>query len=227
MRKRKTVLIIAAHPDDELLGCAGTVRKYVEEGWEAVSLILGEGLRSRGKAGVSKIKELKRHALAANAQIGISEVCFEGLPDNSFDSIPLLTIIKKVEKYVARFSPDVIFTHFAKDLNIDHRLTFQAVMTACRPQPGVKHPEIYCFEVPSSTDYGQFSPDNAFSPNTFINIEKEIDLKLKALSNYTTEMRSAPHSRSLAGIKVLAQYRGAMAGLRYAEAFLLIRKIVD
>lgn len=225
MNNKKTILIIAAHPDDELLGCAGTVHKYVQQGATAVSVILGEGLRARGKASGKQLTELKKHAVDANAKIGISKVYFESLPDNQFDSVPILKIIKIIEKYIGQYSPDVIFTHFSNDLNVDHQLTFKAVMTACRPQPGFKHPDIYCFEVSSSTDYALISVHNAFVPNVYVNIENEIDVKLAALAKYKTEMRSFPHTRSIAGVKILAQCRGVAVGLKFAEAFQLIRRI--
>jgi LmbE family N-acetylglucosaminyl deacetylase len=221
----KTILIIAAHPDDELLGCAGTVRKYIKRGYKTVSVILGEGMRSRGKITDSSLKKLKADACNANKKVGIDKVCFESLPDNQFDSVPLLKIIKIVEKYFAQYSPDIIFTHFAHDLNVDHRLTFQAVMTACRPQPGFKHPDIYSFEVPSSTDYNEIDIQNVFVPNTYIDINEEIDLKLSALALYKTEMKEYPHSRSIEGIKIMAQSRGAKVGLRFAEAFQLVRSV--
>ena len=225
MKDKKIILIIAAHPDDELLGCAATVYKYVQQGATAVSVILGEGLRARGKASGKQLSELKKHAIDANAKIGVSKVHFDNLPDNQFDSVPILKIIKIIEKYIAKYSPDIVFTHFSNDLNVDHQLTFKAVITACRPQPGFKHPDIYCFEVPSSTDYALISMHSAFVPNVYINIENEIDIKLAALAKYKTEMRSFPHTRSIAGIKILSQYRGVAAGLKFAEAFQLIRRI--
>src|SRR6185503_7438626 len=222
----KTILIIAAHPDDELLGCAGTVCKYIEQGYKAVSVILGEGMTSRGESFRSKLKELQGHAQLANKTIGIKTVHFESFPDNQFDSRPLLEIIKVVEKYVAKYKPSIIFTHFDGDLNVDHYQTFQAVMTACRPQPGFDHPDIYCFEVPSSTDYNDIRQETAFVANVYEDISATIDLKIKALAHYKTEMRDYPHSRSLEAIRILAQYRGVKVGLKFAEAFKLVRKIV-
>ncbi|MBU0469185.1 MAG: PIG-L family deacetylase [Candidatus Omnitrophica bacterium] len=223
--KSKNILIIAAHPDDELLGCAGTVNKFIKNKYEATSLILGEGLGARGKASAGKLKTLKDHSKKANKIIGVNHVLFENLPDNMFDSVPLLKITKIVEKHILKLSPDIIFTHFENDLNIDHRLTFSAVMTACRPQPGFKHPDIYSFEIPSSTDYGDFSLKNAFVPNTYFDIKDEIELKLSALKEYKTEMRDYPHTRSIEGINLLAKYRGLKVGLEFAEAFQLVRKV--
>src|SRR5262245_40288742 len=124
----KTLLIIAAHPDDELLGCAGTVKKYIARGYKAVSVILGEGMTSRGEKFRAKIDGLRDNALKANKTVGIKTVHFENLPDNRFDSKPLLDVVKIVEKYIAQYQPEIIFTHFGKDLNVDHQQTFKAVM---------------------------------------------------------------------------------------------------
>ncbi len=222
----KNVLIIAAHPDDELLGCAGTVHKLIKNGSKATSLILGEGMKSRGNIEESMLKGLRADTVMANKEIGITKVHFEQLPDNQFDSLPLLEVVKVVEKYVDEIKPDIIFTHFGGDLNIDHRMTFEAVLTACRPQPGFHHPEIYCFEVPSATDYHEIGQCNAFVPNVHVDIEDEINVKIKALAHYQTEMRPFPHSRSLEGIKILAQARGVRVGCAYVEAFVLVRKII-
>ncbi len=225
MNKNKTVLIVAAHPDDELLGCGATVAKLIQQGAQAISVILGEGMTSRDVIQEKAVPNLHKDALKANEIIGIKKVHFENLPDNRFDTVALLDIVKLVEKYVRTYSPDILLTHFEYDLNVDHGITFRAVMTACRPQPGFKYPDIYTFEIPSSTDYSEIQPQNMFVPNVHIDVSEHIDLKLKALAAYHTEMRDYPHTRSLEAIKVMAQHRGVKVGLKFAEAFQLIRKI--
>jgi len=141
--------------------------------------------------------------------------------DNKFDMIPLLDIVKKVEEYIERIKPDIIYTHYEYDLNIDHRITYQAVITACRPCNIYCPKEIYSFEVLSSTEW----QPNTFNPNVFVNIENEIKDKIKALRKYKSEMRKFPHSRSIEGVRTLAKYRGMQSGLKFAEAFILMRKI--
>ena len=225
MKSKKNILIVAAHPDDELLGCGGTVLKLKKVGYHVTSLILGEGATSRSNHQKSDVKKLRKDALKANQLIGIEKVHFADFTDNRFDSISLLKVIKLVEKYIARYSPEIIFTHHQHDLNIDHRITFQAVLTACRPVPGFKHPDIYSFEIPSSTDWNEIHQMNAFVPNVFVNIKDEIEKKMAALACYKTEMRPYPHSRSIEGIRILAQFRGIRVGLEYAEAFQLIRSL--
>ncbi len=225
--KDKKILIIAAHPDDEILGCGGIIGKLSSENMIS-ALILGLGITSRGEENSEEqIESLRQNALNAHRIIGIKNTIFENLPDNSFDTISLLEIVKLVESHINKINPDVIFTHHHSDLNIDHRLTFQAVITSCRPQPDFNHPDIYCFEIPSSTDWQVLTGENSFKPNIFINISSTIDLKINALENYKSEMRAYPHSRSLKGIEIMAQNWGRIVGKEFVEAFELVRSIRD
>ncbi|EAC1787038.1 PIG-L family deacetylase [Campylobacter coli] len=222
----KKILIIAAHPDDEVLGCFGTVSKFIKEGYEAYTLILGEGKTSRvANKNEIKYKEfeiLENEALKANQSIGIKELFREKFPDNRFDSVPLLDIIKSIEKIKNILKPDIIFTHYAKDLNIDHQITFKAVLTATRPLINENVREIYSFEVLSSTEWNY---PTSFSPNVFFDISDTLEDKIKAMSYYQSELCEFPHPRSLDGIKLQAQYHGLRVGLKNAEAFKLIRGI--
>lgn len=223
--KNKKILIIVAHPDDEILGCGGTSAKLSLENQIHI-LILVDAITSRkDNISESELKELKQTTIKATEILGIRDIYFENLPDNSFDSIPLLKIIKKIDAYISKINPDIIFTHHHSDLNIDHRLTFQAVLTCCRPQPNFNHPDIYAFEIPSSTDWQNITGDNIFKPNVFIDISNTINLKLKALESYKSEMQEYPHSRSIKGVKIMAQDWGRKVGRNYVEAFELIRSI--
>ncbi len=224
MRNNK-VLIVAAHPDDEVLGCGGTIAKLASDN-EIHALILVDRITSR-KLDIpeSELKELRDTTSNAHKLLKIKETYFENFPDNSFDKLPLLDLVKKVDEYITKIKPDIIFTHHHADLNIDHRMTFQAVLTCCRPQPNFKHPDIYSFEIPSSTEWQVLSGENVFKPNIFIDISDTIEKKLKALEIYKAEMRDYPHSRSLEGVKLMAQDWGRKVGKRYIEAFELIRSI--
>ena len=225
--KNKKILVIAAHPDDEILGCGGTIAKLTRDN-EIYCLILGEGITSRSLDDIgAKLDLLKKNAIQAQKILGIKEIFFERFSDNQFDGTPLLDIVKKVEEYVYKIRPDIIFTHHHSDLNIDHRLTFQAVLTCCRPQPGFKHPDIYCFEIPSSTDWQILAGEKTFKPNVFIDISDTLEIKLKALKSYKSEMRDYPHSRSLKGVKIMSQDWGRKMGKTNIEAFCLIRSIRD
>ncbi|WP_458700355.1 PIG-L deacetylase family protein [Sulfurospirillum sp. 1307] len=217
----KKILIVAAHPDDEVLGCFGTVARLIKEGYEAYTLILGEGKTSRGE-GKKEIEELKQEIKKANDKIGIKKVFTYNFPDNSFDSIPLLDIVKTVLHVKEKVKPNIIFTHYENDLNIDHRLTYQAVITATRPMEDEYVKEIYSFEILSSTEWNY---PLSFSPDTFFDISDTIDLKIDAMREYQSELCAFPHPRSLEGIKLNANYWGMRVGKQAVEAFKSIRVV--
>jgi len=222
---RHRVLVVAAHPDDEVLGCGGTVARKVKNGCEAYTLILGQGIASRYKKANSQkirdqIEELKKCVYAANKIIGVKEVFTHDFPDNKFDTVPLLDIVKVIEQIKGKVKPSTIFTHYEKDLNIDHQITYKAVLTATRPLPNEVVKEIYSFEVLSSTEW---SYPTTFSPDVFFDISETIALKMKAMSEYKSELKEFPHPRSLQAIRLGAEYWGMKVGMRYAEAFKVVR----
>jgi len=221
------ILIVAAHPDDEILGCGGTVAKMIKSGYHAKTIILGTGISSRDNIADSEkeIKNLRERSVNANDVLGIDEVVFHDLPDNAFDTVKLLDIVKIVEKEIFEYRPDIIFTHYGEDLNIDHRITFQSVITACRPDVSGYNPDIYSFFVPSSTDWNEVSPLKSFTPNVFIEVSDTIKIKLDSLSMYDSEMRPYPHSRSIRSIEVFSQYWGNRVCRESCEPFVLIRTI--
>lgn len=223
----KRILVVAAHPDDEVLGCGGTVAKLIRRGYQAYTLILGEGVTSRDDARDTgkrrkKIESLGLQACNANKILGVKKVFMPGFADNRFDSVPLLDIVKTVEKIKNEVSPDIIFTHNSSDLNIDHQLTYKAVITAVRPLAGESVKDIFSFEVLSSTEWNYPS---VFSPDVFFNITETLNLKLRAMRAYAGELKAFPHPRSLEGIRVNALQRGMQIGTKYAEAFKCVRSI--
>jgi len=231
------ILIIVAHPDDEVLGMGGTILKHVKNKDDVTVAYLTTGITSRrsltysntssyelSNSELSKMKkqiiDLQSDAKKALKILRAKKSIFFDFPDNEMDSIPLLKIIKKVEKLISKEKPDMVYTSHFKDLNVDHRTVFEAVLTACRPFAfSVK--EILCFETLSSTEW-TFSYD--FQPNYFVNIEKELDSKIKAMKVYKNELRKFPHPRSLENIKISAQRWGTVCGFKAAEAFQIIRK---
>lgn len=225
MTKRR-ILVVAAHPDDEILGCGGTVAKLSQDN-DVYSLVLGEGVTSRDlKRQRSKRKSdllsLQREMKRANKILGVKELFSADLPDNRFDSVALLDITKHIEKLIAKLQPHTIYTHYGKDLNIDHQLTYQAVLTATRPLPDQSVQEVYAFETVSSTE---FNFPLSFSPNTFSDITDFLDIKIKALAEYKSEMRPLPHPRSLEHVRHVAKYWGTRVGMQSAEAFQTVRKL--
>ena len=221
----KKVLIVAAHPDDEVLGCFGTVSKLIKQGYEAYTLILSGGKTSRGEVEQSELDNLKQEMLNANKLIGVKEVFQADFPDNAFDSVPLLTIVKKIEEIKNKIKPEIIFTHHIGDMNIDHQITHKAVLTATRPMEDECVKTIYSMEVPSSTEWNSFSRETAFIPNIFFDVTETIDAKVNAMACYKSELREYPHPRSLQFIKELAKTNGIKVGLEYSENFMLIRGI--
>lgn len=218
----QNVLVIVAHADDEALGCGGTIAKRVERGDTVQLLILADGVTSRPD--VLSVDAICRNQAAEKAAkiLGIHNTIRLDMPDNSLDTLPLLQIVKEIENVIQKLKPNVIYTHHYGDLNIDHRVTHQAVMTACRPLPDNCVKEIYTFEALSSTEWN--SPFiHPFVPQLFVDITDYVSTKMRALNAYSLEMRPAPHTRSFEHIHALALHRGHSAGLAAAEAFMVMR----
>jgi N-acetylglucosamine malate deacetylase 1 len=226
----KQVLIVAAHPDDEILGCGGTIAKHSAMGDEVHVLILAEGITSRSdqrhpELCSKELSELAKAAQKANNILGVTDLQLKSLPDNRMDSLDRLEIIKLLEEVINVLKPEIVYTHHAGDLNIDHRMTHEAVVTACRPIPGQVVKKLLFFEVASSTEYQVAGTFQVFNPNWFVDISKTLSLKLEALGAYQSEMRAWPHARSLKSLEALANWRGASIGVEAAESFMLGRYI--
>ncbi|HEY3375039.1 MAG TPA: PIG-L family deacetylase [Candidatus Aquicultor sp.] len=225
------ILVVVAHPDDEILGCGGTIARHTKQGDVVHVAILAEGLTSRSdkrdrEAYRDKLSELAAFAQRANEIIGVSSLTLLNLPDNRMDSIDVLDVVKTVETLVEKTRSDVVYTHHAGDLNIDHSIVHNAVITACRPVPGCTVKQLLFFEIPSSTEWQVPGSVSYFMPNWFVDITGVLSLKLEALAAYNSEMRDWPHPRSLRAAEYLAGWRGASVGVEAAEAFILGRNIV-
>jgi LmbE family N-acetylglucosaminyl deacetylase len=224
------IAIIAAHPDDEVLGCGGTLARLANEGHQVHILLMADGESSRGgaeqpiDAGLLSARNMA--AETACKILGCASVEALNLPDNRLDGMDRLDVIKQIEHFVELYRPSTVFTHHAGDVNIDHRVVHDAVIAACRPQP--EHPvkELLFFEVPSSTEWRPPGSAITFAPNLFYDISTTFTLKLKALQVYESELRTFPHTRSLKAVESLAQWRGATVGVEAAEAFVLGRKVI-
>ena len=230
--QNKKILVVVAHPDDELLGLGASMHKLVNEQNCIVRVvILGEGLTSRSELRDTEKweKELLIHRQnieSARIAIGYESVGVYDFPDNRFDTVALLDITKIIEKEKVKFCPDIIFTHHGGDLNIDHQRTFEAVMTATRPMDNEKVSTIITFETPSGTEWIASSEPRRFIPNLFIEVsEINLEAKINGMESYEFEKRKFPHPRSPKALKILAQQRGITVGKFYAEAFQIIRFI--
>lgn len=223
--KKNNLLIVAAHPDDEIIGCGGTILK-LKKNYNIEAIFMTDGISSRYKKNTprKKIKNRREECLRVFKYLKIKKPTFCNFPDNQMDKVPLIEIVKVLEKKINKFKPNTIMTHFENCLNIDHRLTYQAVITAARPLKNSSVKKILSFEVPSSTDWALFSKKN-FQPNYFVDISIYIKKKIHALKLYKSELKKYPHSRSIKNIKSLAQIRGTSCGVNYAEGFVMSRYI--
>ncbi len=223
------VLVVAAHPDDEVLGCGGTIAKLSADGHSVSIGILGEGVTSRfeerGGADAGLVDDLHDRCRQAAKMLGANEPLIENFPDNRFDTVPLLEIIKTIEKWVAQVKPQLVYTHSQGDLNVDHSIVFRATLTALRPVSGCPVRSLYTYEVPSSTEWAMERVNVPFRPNTFVDISETLETKISALKAYESEVRAFPHPRSPEALRAIAQRWGMVAGLNAAEAFELIRSI--
>lgn len=223
------VLVLAAHPDDEVLGCGGTMARLAAEGAAVHVGFLADGVSSRWAVGAdpsqwqAELATRRAAAQKACAILGSASVSFSDFPDNRLDTVALLDIIKIIESLIESHQPETVLTHHAGDLNVDHRRVHEAVVTACRPQRGHPVATLLTFEVPSSTEWQLPQSGATFAPNWFVDISASLDRKLAALDAYAAELRNWPHPRSRQAVEHLARWRGATIGADAAEAFILGR----
>lgn len=221
-----TILVLAAHPDDEVLGCGGTIARATAEGERVTIAILGQGAASRHAGGDPQasqdINRLVAASRAAAGILGVMDVRHFGLPDNRFDTVDLLDVVKLIEALADELQPERVYVQHGGDLNIDHAITFRAAMTAFRPLPGSSARALLAYEVVSSSEwaFGKFAP--VFVADTFVDIGPYLDAKLAAMNAYAGELREFPHPRSPQALRMLAGERGSRVGLVAAEAFATI-----
>ncbi len=218
----RTILVVAAHPDDEVLGCGATLARHAAAGDRVYVVTLADGVGARG-ADAGALARRREAATAAARALGCeAPVCLD-FPDNRLDGVVLLELVKAVEAEVARVTPAIVYTHHGGDLNIDHALTSRAVLTACRPLPGSSVRALYGFETASSTEWSP-ATEAAFEPQRFVDVGGFLETKLEALACYREELREYPHPRSPEAVSALARWRGAQAGMVAAEAFTVLRQ---
>lgn len=238
-----TVIVIAAHPDDEVIGCGGTIACHTADGDDVHILIMAQGITSRneyqdkeqsfGEQNSKELIELAKAAKDAGRVLGASSVELLSFPDNQMDNVLLLDVVKEIEKRIKTIQPSIVYTHHIGDVNIDHQIVNKAVVTACRPMPGQCVKTLLFFEVASSTEWQPGMCGACFVPDWFQNIsvsavDKQtcLEKKVEALHIYNSEMRDFPHSRSIKALTCLAKWRGASVGVDAAEAFMLGRNVL-
>lgn len=217
-------LVIAAHPDDEVLGVGGTIAKYTNSGVDVYICILSEGATARYED--KMVTELKACASKASMILGAKKVYFEELPDERLDLMPFIDVIKPIEKLISEIKPDIVFTHHRGDANTDHQIIFKATIAATRTLHGNSVKKILCYEVPSSTEQSPPFLEYAFIPNVFVDITETIDKKTEAMQAYPSEIGEWPHPRSIEALTVTAKHWGIKVGLDAVEAFMLVREVI-
>ena len=233
------ILVIAAHPDDEVLGMGGTIVKHINSGNEVKILIMSTGISARrsvnyksnstyetdsnlNKKMTKQIQKLKVDAKNAAKILGTKNLELLDFPDNEMDTVSNLKITKTIEHIINDFKPKIVYTHSRIDINVDHRIIHDAVLTATRPKFSNSISEVISFEVPSSSEWNF---PNVFSPNIFVDISKELKTKLKAMKAYKNEIEKFPHPRSVEALEAYAKKWGSVSGFMAAEAFSLLRKL--
>ena len=230
--RNRRILVVVAHPDDEILGIGATIYRLVQD-YDCIAraLILGEGITSRSEnrdldVWNKTLLKHKQNIIDATQAVGYDSFVTHDFPDNRFDSVDLLNIIKVVEKEKKAFNADYIFTHHGGDVNIDHQKTFEAVITATRPMADEKVCGTITFETMSGTEWRASSDPRHFIPNLFMEISQDgLEAKIKAMESYEFEKRTYPHPRSPEALTIRAKMWGIANGVRMAEAFQLIRLI--
>ena len=225
--KFKKFLIVVAHPDDDILGCGGTLRKLsrLKKNIRVIFIAEGSSCRFKNYKKFKKkinetINQREKYAKKALLDLGLNNSCFYNLVCGKLNKYPIIEIAKIIEDEITKFKPEVLITHSNYDVNLDHRTVYQACLQSTRPTNQNKIKALLSFEVLSSTEWKY---NKIFEPNLFINIEKEIKFKIKAMKRYKTEMNNFPHPRSVTGINTLAKYRGIQSQNKFAEAFKIIR----
>jgi LmbE family N-acetylglucosaminyl deacetylase len=226
-------MVVAAHPDDEILGCGATVHKLVGQHWDAHLVILTGGVGGRAASAQGTSDQVRGQQLGlrgetqqAAAVIGFAKIDTFEFPDNRMDTVSRMDLVHAIRPIIERERPDLVLTHHPGDYNWDHTLTFDAVMMAARCNPPEFSPgEIRTFEVLSSTERAWQEPARAFFPNHYVDVHASMDAKKLAMSYYRSECRPYPHPRSVEAIEYLARRRGNECGLLYAEAFHSVRKV--
>lgn len=226
------VMVVCAHPGDEVLGCGGTLALHALRGDEIRVLVLGDGWTSRAKSAdagfaIMDLDVLEDQGRTALERLGVDRVTYQRFPDNRFDNVCTLDVVKTIEEARDSFQPDVVYTNSPYDLNVDQQVTCRAVVTAFRPQPGARPVSLYAFETPSSTEWNFAAVGHAFTPNAFVDITASLEVKLEAYRKLHSEVRPWPHARSTEALEHRARARGASVGVEAAEAFVLLRTMLD
>lgn len=220
---RTRVAVIAAHPDDELLGAGGTLARHVRDGEEVHAIVVADGAGSRYPAEL--IATLEKQAHRAAEIIGFTSLQFLSLPDQRLDTVPLIELTQRLEGVLDEIAPITVYTHFPEDVNDDHRVVARCAWTACRPYARPELRKFAVFQTPSSTEWAWPMPGTEFRPNLFVDVSDTLETKIAAMECYATELRDYPHPRSSRALREHAAYWGSRIGRLAAEPFTVLRDV--
>ena len=227
--KNERILVIAAHPDDEVLGLGGTIAKYTVQGAEVAVLIITDGSTSqyRDDPKLQDILNAKKLETAnCAAVLGVKHIFYGGLLDMKLDVTPHIEINQVIEKVIDNFQPNIVFTHFFGDINKDHQRVSESTLVACRPTAEQCVKKVFLYSVPSSTEWNIQVTSTVFTPNWYVDISGEFaEKKYKAMECYKTELREFPHPRSIQYLRIADMAEGNRIGLLAAESFILVRSV--
>ncbi len=218
------IVIIAAHPDDEVLGCGATAARMAGEGHRVIPVIVCENASVRYDSHMQSV--LEENAITSADILGMQPPVFLRMPDQKLDTFSALEMAQAIERAFEETKPEVVFTHHGGDINMDHRVLFEATMVATRPTPGNRVRTVFTYETISSTEWAAPGYHSVFTPNTFYDVSSTLALKIKAFSVYESEVKEYPHPRSLEGIEIRAKDWGTRVGRHAAEAFQLVRSVL-
>lgn len=217
----KNILVIAPHPDDEVLGCGGTIVRHAQKGDAVYLLVVTKAYTPEWSE--EFIKNRPKEVALANKILGIKKTFFLDFPTVKLDTIPQKILNAAIEKVIKEVAPDIMYIPHKGDLNRDHRLVFESALVAARPSHNPVG-KIVSYEVLSETDFGQAL--EAFIPNIYVDISDVFNKKMEAMKVYGSELKEYPHPRSAEIIEILAKKRGSEGGFKMAEGFAVIREII-
>jgi LmbE family N-acetylglucosaminyl deacetylase len=218
------IVVVAAHPDDEILGAGATFARHALAGDTVHAVVMAEGATSRYEAGMKE--SLHEAGERAARAIGFASIRFESLPDQRLDTVPLIEVTQRVETILEELDPAIVYTHFSGDVNLDHGVVSRAVWTACRPYRFPRLTRVAAFETPSSTEWGAPHEGSGFRPTLFVDVTDTLDAKIAAIECYESELRPYPHPRSAQALRERAAFWGSVAGRPAVEPFMILREIL-
>ena len=218
------ILAVLSHPDDEVLGCGGVLARHAVADDKVDVSIFTNGVGARGwKRGAADARKTEWHNACRTLGAG-AMIPPDVFSDQQLDRVSMLELAQVVERTLEKSRPEIVYTHWLGDLNLDHRLVAQAVLTATRPAAGSRVRRVLACEIPESTSQG--FGFMSFEPNVYVDIGGYLKTKLEALRCYESERRESPHLRSAQGVVTCAGLRGGEAGCDFAEAFVLMREVM-